>query len=265
PRERPVDAAERLGADEVAPNEGVERDLEPPLTVDRASGMCAGARLVVLDDPPGAERVEIDPVDLSGEREAVPEREAALQLGRRSLRAERDLELTRDELHLRFGFVADEALEVGEERLAQLGSLQRLQVEPHTGLERGVETSAHEVKRSTDVFGSHPLGVELPREHGVEAAERRVHHLSAQESVRREERAQVRPERARLARDALVVRRLPNEHQSAASAGARRVEEVAVAGDRVRTLEPAAQLPPPVVVEERGGPVSSRKAPFLEA
>jgi len=50
------------------------------------------AGLVVLDDPAGAERVDVDAVDLPGERDPGAEIEAALELRGRPLAAEEDLE-----------------------------------------------------------------------------------------------------------------------------------------------------------------------------
>ena len=67
PREGPVEAAERLDPDEIAEREHVERDLEPELRVDLGGGVGGLARLVVLDDAAGAERVDVDPVDLPGQ------------------------------------------------------------------------------------------------------------------------------------------------------------------------------------------------------
>ena len=71
-RKRPVDPAERLDADEVAQHEHVERDLQLLLGLDLRRRMSGLAGLVVLNDPARAERIEVDAVDLSGEREAVP-------------------------------------------------------------------------------------------------------------------------------------------------------------------------------------------------
>ncbi len=88
PGERAVDAAERLDPDEVAQREHVERDLQPQLAVDVARRVRALARLVVLHDPARAERVDVDPVDLPREPQAVAEVEPALQLRRRALGAE---------------------------------------------------------------------------------------------------------------------------------------------------------------------------------
>src|SRR5207244_9379087 len=90
-RERAVEATERLDPDEVAQDEHVERDLEPELGLDLGRRVRGLPRLVVLDNPARAERVDVDPVDLPGEREAV-DLEARLELRRRALRAERDLE-----------------------------------------------------------------------------------------------------------------------------------------------------------------------------
>ena len=100
-RERPVEPAERLDPDEVAQDEHVERDLEPELLLDLRGRVAGTARLVVLDDPARAARVDVDPVDLPGERDAVAQVEAALQLRRRALRAEPDLEPARHERRLR--------------------------------------------------------------------------------------------------------------------------------------------------------------------
>src|SRR5947208_12448978 len=87
------------------------------------------ARLVVLDDPAGAEGVEIDPVDLSRERERA-EIETALELLGRALRAERNLEPPRHQLQLRGGLVAEESLEVAEQPLLELPPLQVGQLHP---------------------------------------------------------------------------------------------------------------------------------------
>ena len=57
-----------------------------------------------------------------------------------------------------------------------------------------------------------------------------------------EERPDVLPERARLARHTLVARRLANEHEPPGRPRAGRVEEVAVARDGVRSLETSTEL-----------------------
>src|SRR5437660_134926 len=87
----PVPAAAGLDPDEVAKDEHVERDLKPQLGLDLRGRVRRLPGLVVLHDPAGAERIEVDPVDLAGEREAV-DLEPPLQLGRGPLGAERDFE-----------------------------------------------------------------------------------------------------------------------------------------------------------------------------
>ena len=87
------------------------------------------ARLVVLDDPARAERVEIDAVDLPGEGER-PQVEPALELRRGPLGPERDLELARHELKLRRRFVPDELLQVAQQALLELTSLELGQLHP---------------------------------------------------------------------------------------------------------------------------------------
>jgi hypothetical protein len=82
-----------------------------------------------------------------------------------------------------------------------------------------------------------------------------------------EERLRLVPERARLARAAVVIGRLAHEIEPLRPARARGVEEVAVAGDRIRTDEPRAalvELPPRVVVEERRAAAAPRQAALLE-
>src|SRR5205807_3258626 len=122
-RERPVDAAERLDPDEVAEDEHVERDLQPQLALDLRGRVRGLARLVVLDDPTRAERVDVDPVDLPGQRQAA-EVEAALELGGRPLRSEQDLEPAGNERPLLRGLVVDELLEVAAQAFVQLAALE---------------------------------------------------------------------------------------------------------------------------------------------
>ena len=102
-------------------------------------------------------------------------------------------------------------------------------------------------------------GVDGPRQ-----ARQRTPPRRESDVRRREERTHVLPERARLARDALVARRLADEDEPLRRPRAGRVEEVPVARDGVRPLEPAAELAPGVVVEERRRPFPSRQAAFLE-
>ena len=82
-----------------------------------------------------------------------------------------------------------------------------------------------------------------------------------------EERLDVVPERARLARAAVVVRGLAHEIEPLRGARARRVEEVAVVLDGIRPHEPRAALverTPCVVVEERRAAAATRQAPLLQ-
>ena len=145
--------------------------------------MRALPRLVVLDDPPGAERVDVDPVDLPREEDVVGELEAALELRSRALRSEGDFEPTRDESHLRRGLVAEESFEIRAQGVPELGRLQLGEIEPYSGLERGVETAMHERGRRLEILGRDALGVELSREHRVEAMQCRVEHLAAKHRV----------------------------------------------------------------------------------
>src|SRR5205085_600415 len=101
--ERPVDPPERLDADEIAEYEHVERDLQLLLRLDLRGRMGVLPRLVVLHDPTGAERVDVDPVDLPGQGHSLRELEPALQLRRRALRAEQHLEATGNERRLGSG------------------------------------------------------------------------------------------------------------------------------------------------------------------
>ena len=80
-----------------------------------------------------------------------------------------------------------------------------------------------------------------------------------------EECANVVPERARLPRDAVVGRRLADEHEPLRRPRARRVEQVAAVGDGVRELEAPAERPPGVVVQEGRRPLAPREASLLES
>ena len=88
--------------------------------------------------------------------------------------------------------------------------------------------------------------------------------------VGREQRAHVLPERARLARRAVVRRRLADEVQATRRAGARRVEEIPVGGDRIRPRDAGAARPlldraPGVVVEQARRAGAPGKRSLLEA
>src|SRR5262249_2638681 len=82
--------------------------------------------------------------------------------------------------------------------------------------------------------------------------------------VRVEQHPNLVPERAGVARRALVARRLTDEVQGLRRTRAGRVEEVTVAGDAVGPLETRAQVAAHVVVEERRRSRASRQAPLLE-
>ena len=109
-REAAVDPAERLDPDEVAKREDVERDLQPQLGFDVARAV-RPTELVVLNDPTGAQRVEVDAVDLARDAE-VAQLEPALELDRRTARSERNLEAPRDEREAERDVLADEVLEI---------------------------------------------------------------------------------------------------------------------------------------------------------
>src|SRR5439155_17806637 len=100
---------------------------------------------------------------------------------------------------------------------------------------------------------------ERPGERGEGAAAR-----PARDVVGREERDDLVPERARLARAPLVARRLADEVEAVRRARAGRVEEVAVARHLVRPLEPPPERPSTLVVEERRAAAAARQAPLLE-
>ena len=103
-------------------------------------------------------------------------------------------------------------------------------------------------------------GLERPGERRERTAARRPLHV-----LGLEDRGDLVPERARLARGAVVGGRLAHEEEPARRAGARRVEEVAVAGDLVGALEPAAERAACVVARGRATCAPRRgSAPFLE-
>ncbi len=107
-----------------------------------------------------------------------------------------------------------------------------------------------------------PLGPRLfqrPRQRGERAPDG-----PAGDVVGIEDAPDVVPERARLARSALVGRRLADEIQPAGRTGARRVEEVAVAVDSPRAQQAPAQAPARRVVEERRLALAPRERSLLE-
>src|SRR5881227_2170819 len=139
------------------------------------------ARLVVLDDPAGAEGVEIDPVDLSRERERA-EIETALELLGRALRAERNLEPPRHQLQLRGGLVAEESLEVAEQPLLKLSPLQVGQLHPDARHRLG-EALAHELERVVELFGPELFDAEPLRDTGEELVQGTMSDLAAEARV----------------------------------------------------------------------------------
>src|SRR5262249_10205688 len=146
-RKRSVHASERFDADEVAEDEHVQRDLKAQLLLDLDRRVRVLARLVVLNDPARAERVDVDPVDLPGQRDAVSERQPALQLRRSALATERDLEPPWDELRAARALLSHDGFEVAPKRLVQLARLHLGHLHAHAA-EGFVETRAHEAHRT---------------------------------------------------------------------------------------------------------------------
>src|SRR5581483_4949956 len=142
--ERTVDTAERLDSDEAAQHEHVERDLQLQLFVDLLRRVCAAARLVVLHDPARAERVDVDAVDLPAQVQAFAEVQPPLELGRRAIGAEADLEAAWHEPERRGCLVAHEALQVAPEALLELGGLKVGELEAHAAAQRIVEAASQE-------------------------------------------------------------------------------------------------------------------------
>ena len=122
--ERAVETTQRLDADEVAQHEHVQRNLEALLGLDLLRRVRVLSRLVVLDDPAGAERVDVDAVDLPREGDALGELEATLELRCGAFRSEQHLEAAGDERHVCGGLFAHERLEVAPETVAELTPLE---------------------------------------------------------------------------------------------------------------------------------------------
>ena len=104
----------------------------------------------------------------------VAERQPPLQLGRRALRAEADLEPARHELQRRACLVAREALEVAPQPFLELRLLQLGQVEPDPASQRIVETATQEADRTLDVLRRDAVVPELLRQPRVELVQRTV-------------------------------------------------------------------------------------------
>src|SRR6185503_17517234 len=160
-----------------AKREDVERDLQLLLGVDVAGAMCA-AELVVLHDASGAERIDVDPVDLPGDGEAT-ELEAPLQLDRRRARAEADLEPPRDEWQAELELLLDEMLEVARQGLLQLEPLQVGELHAHPAGDCLGEAFAQEDERLVQAVGLDRIRPEPLRQAAVEAVERLVRDSAA--------------------------------------------------------------------------------------
>ena len=108
--------------------------------------------------------------------------DSALQLLRRALRAERDLEPPGHERQRLLRFGADERLEVAPQRLVELAALHVGHVHAHAR-ERIVEAGAHEAHRVLHALRLDPIGAELLRQPGEEAVQRRVRDAAAELGV----------------------------------------------------------------------------------
>src|SRR4051794_24301107 len=129
-----------------------------------------------MNDPARAERLDVDSVDLSREREAVAEIEPA---ERRALAAERDLEPPRHELELRHGLRADERLEIAPESLVELLPLELRQLHAHA-VHRRVEAAPKERQRAVELRLVQLLHAELLRDAAEELVQRVVCDRAAQ-------------------------------------------------------------------------------------
>ena len=134
--------------------------------------MRALARLVVDDDPARAEGIDVDPVDLPGERDSA-QVEPALQLGRGALGAERDLEAPRQERAVALRLGVHEGLQVTEQAVLELAPLQPGHLHPDAG-EGVAETAPHEREGRVEVRGLDAVGADLLRQAGEEPEERLV-------------------------------------------------------------------------------------------
>src|SRR5215210_8873698 len=144
--------------------------------------MARPARLVVLHDSARAARVDIDPVDLPGERDPVAEVEPALELGRRSLRAEADLELSRHERRRSKRLVTDELLEVAAKTLLELAPLELGHLHPHAR-QRSSEALAEEAERLLERALADLVAADGARQPRVEAVQGRVRDGGAQHCI----------------------------------------------------------------------------------
>ena len=116
------------------------------------------------------------------------------------------------------------------------------------------------MRQRTEPFALGRSRFEGPGERGERAAPRPARNIRGGKEPRH-----LVPERARLAWLALVGRGLANQRQPPGRAGARGVEEVALATHPVRTHEPRPERGPPRVVEEWRVASPPRQAALLEA
>ena len=130
-------------------------------------------RLVILHDAARAEGVDVDAVDLPGEREPVAQIEASLELGCRALAAEQDFETARHERQLRLALCAHDGLEIAPQPLVELAGLHLRHVHAHS-LHCLVEARAHQPHRVFDDPLVELLDAELLRQSREELVERVV-------------------------------------------------------------------------------------------
>src|SRR4029453_843674 len=177
--EGPGEAPQRLDPDEIPEHEHVERDLEAELLLHLARRRRMLARLVVLDDPTRAQRLDVDPVDLPREDEVLAELEAALKLRSGTLAAKGDLEVTRLERGVGRGLDTNESFEVARQRLFQLAALQLRHLQPNAA-EGPLEALTHEVDRILHLLGPDAVAPENLGEAGEELEERAVGDRAAE-------------------------------------------------------------------------------------
>src|SRR5439155_14243939 len=104
--------------------------------------------------------------------------EPALELLRRALGAERDLEAARHQLQLRGGLVAQERLEIAQQALFELAPLQIGQLHPNPR-HRLREALAQELERLVELFRPELLDAEPLRDAHKELVQRAVRDLAA--------------------------------------------------------------------------------------
>ena len=140
PSERHVDTTHRLQAELVAEHEQIQGDLQPRLVVDLGC-RGSGAGLVVDDDPPRAQRICVDPIDLAADRDTRGE----------LVRLEGDLELPWDERGACSRIGPHQLLEIAVEALTELAPLEVVDVDSEARVERAVDATVHERHRRLEV------------------------------------------------------------------------------------------------------------------